>query len=179
MVRITKPEVLYGLRTNITHHARERWLERVVDPKRYAHLSSCRDGCPTCISLINDIQDVVRTMTRKLDGNIYRAWKTAVEQGNYVTNSLFIQTVKKAYGKHADTLEFPIYNSGRERVVFVTAIRPDRFNPTENVRLLLTVMTIGMLEGQVIQQTAKEDMGTVFDRWKFEARQRGQDKKGV
>lgn len=160
MERILTPiQTLLKYPLIITHHGRERWVERIVDSDHYRHLRICRKGCETCISLINDLRGMIRLGGRSIDKEIIKRYLIARNENNIVTEKTFIDAIKKHYERDADHLNF--YRSGK--AVLVVRTRPDEYSP-----VLLTVMSNEMLDGMVINTTNNHDLKTIFRRWHHE-----------
>lgn len=139
----------------ITNHARERWLMRVADPKRYQHLALCK-GCPQCNSLIFDIRNIIKLMGRNIDIAIKSRFLKA--QGHPYLDTQVIEEVKKSY-------HYPLDFHVHDDVVFVTTFHDG--NPTP---VLVTVLTTLMLEAR--KELDKEEINSMMRKWHFEARQK-------
>lgn len=145
----------------ITNHARERWVERVVDPKRYEHLHKCRgEGCEQCVTLLHDLRNAVKICGRGIDGKIAAAYRIAKEEGRHVTDLSFIEAVKKRYGIRG-RVDFLLTPSNKVLVVCYNE---------EEIPVLKTILTQDMVDGFVIMTSNNDDMKTVFKRWRFENR---------
>lgn len=153
----------------ITNHARERWVERIVDPTRYEHLSKCHETeCETCRSLVHDIHGALRIARRQIDGRILHCYLAAKEADNRVKDLSFKEAIAKRqaefYGKNLEWVDFWI--SGR--AVLMVSKTPQEETPT-----LITVLTNDMIDGTVIKDTPLPDLKKTFKRWKHQARQKG------
>lgn len=147
----------------ITVHARQRWMERVADPKHYAHLSKCKvPNCDQCNSLMHDLRNAIRCARRHIDGAIARRVREAREAGSFVKDVNFMRAVKKRYGEDRDFTFLQDHSA-----VFVIVNPPDEPTP-----VLLTVMSLDMIDGTVIQTFKGDEMKPVFERWKHERRQK-------
>jgi hypothetical protein len=149
----------------ITNHARERWLERVVDPKRYEHLRTCRCpkvNCPECTSLIHDIRGILRLSRRVIDGRIASCYRNARDNNKRVTDISFIEAINKRYGEEiAANMDFLISQSGA--AILVTARK-------EDTPVIKTILTADMIEGTIFRNLNKDELKQVFSRWKHERR---------
>lgn len=150
----------------ITNHARERWVERVVDATRYEHLSKCKvgSGCGTCESLINDIHGALRMARKQIDGRILACYLSAKQANDRVTDVSFMETIAKTHGSDAKHMDFLISGIA----ILVVSQKPEEETPQ-----LLTVLTKNMIDGTVVKNTPVPEMKKVFKRWKHEIRQGG------
>lgn len=147
----------------ITSHARQRWIERIADPRRYAHLATCKTpGCSECVSKLHDIRAAIRCSRRYIDGEIARRVREAKAAGGVVKDVNFMAAVRKRYGEERDFLFLQDHSA-----VFVIVNPPD-----EDIPVLLTVMSLDMIDGTVIQTFKGDEMKAVFSRWKHERRQK-------
>lgn len=145
----------------ITTHARERWLERIVDPQRYSHLKQC-PGCQKCNDLLFDIRYIIKQYGRDIDRSIIRRLMCAKESGAKVTDPAFQESIKKQYPN--EKLEFYVDGDA----VFVIGD-----DPTKPIPVLLSVLTYDMIDGTLLRgATNKQELDAVFKKWHFEARQR-------
>src|SRR6185312_3189837 len=148
----------------ITLHARERWVERIVDPRHYHHLRTCT-GCEKCNSLIRDLQGAIRYCGKQIDRVIAGRFKTAKENGKKVVDVSFLEAFKKQHGSESE--EYDFYQSGN--AVFVVRQNSKEGEPP----ILITVLSEDMIDGTVIRTMNSEELKSVFKRWKFERRQDG------
>lgn len=147
----------------ITSHARQRWIERIADPTRYAHLATCKVyQCPECNSKIQDIHRAIRCARRYIDGEIARRIREAKAADSYVRDVNFMAAVKKRYGEERDFTFLQDHSA-----VFVIVTPPEEPSP-----VLLTVMSLDMIDGTVFQNFSGDEMKAVFSRWKHERRQK-------
>jgi hypothetical protein len=147
----------------IQPHARERWVERVVDYNRYSHLEGCKTpNCEKCRSLIGDIRYIIQTLKSRLDSQILAAFMDAKEADRRVTDYNFLKTVEKRY----DSARYDFWEL-RSGHVFVTT--NDEIPPA-----LITVLRREQLDGTVIRDSSPAELKQAFKRWQFEARQRKQ-----
>ena len=147
------------IRLDITGHARQRWVERIVDPKRYAHLSTCKDNCETCQSLLYDIRMVLQHAGKGIDKEIIYYYDAAIHQNLRITDANFIAAMKEKHGK-IDHFDFLYYKTA---ILLVKKETPP---------VLLTVMTLDMIDGTVFRNFDTDGLKTAFKRWKFETKQR-------
>lgn len=152
----------------ITKHARERWVERIADPKRYSHLLSCNKNCPTCAKLHYDIKNVIEVAGHSIDGQIAAAYKEARNKNTVITDKNFIQ-VQKQFG---DYHKFKFYSARNNKAILIVAI--DK-RTTEGLPLLLSVLTPDMVDGTVIN--CSNNIKAVFNNWKHEVKLKSFDKK--
>lgn len=142
----------------ISNHARERWIQRITDPKRYKHLDLCK-GCDTCNSLIRDIDRVVRFSGGYVDQEIRKRFKRAKDNNRVVTDP----QVKLALKKHFPDEELTLFVD--KDAVFVVIYKPNPF--------LKSVITYDMIEGTLFfVARTKDDIKSVFNRWNAEMRLR-------
>lgn len=149
----------------ITEHAKERWVERVVDPTRYIHLETCKiQGCKTCSSLLYDIRGILRNpkAKRSIEGRILATYQQSLLTNSYIADVSFLEAVKKKYG---DISRFKFLLTGSGMAVLVVSKKPEESFPA-----LLTVMRSDMVDGMVIRTMNKQEMKNVFNRWKYETR---------
>lgn len=140
----------------ITHHARERWVERIMEPVRFAHLAACRrPGCETCDSLRTERSSVIRGAKRSVDGSLAASFRAATEP---VCNRLFMQAVAKRYGRQADRLGF----RKNGNAVFVVA--------KEAPPVLLTVMSQDMVQGLIFMTLDHRELRPMFEELKHQRR---------
>jgi hypothetical protein len=148
----------------ITNHARERWLERIVDPKRYEHLTTCpcpKVNCSQCTSLIHDIRDILRFDRRVIDARIASCYRDARDHGRKLTDVSFLEAIKKRHGDEvAGASEFLISHSGKAVLVI---LKKDNDPP-----VLKTILSADMVEGTIFRNLEGEDLKKVFNRWKHE-----------
>jgi hypothetical protein len=148
----------------ITPHARERWIERIADPKRYEHLGKC-PGCVTCANLQRDIREAIYIGARYIDRSIVQRYREAKEAGARVVDPLFLAAFKKEQRSEGEEFEF--YQSGR--AVFCIGENDREGEPP----ILITVLTEEMIDGTVLRRASSpEELKTVFKCWAFENRQR-------
>lgn len=141
----------------ITSHARQRWVERIADPKRYGHLKRCHlENCEKCSSLLYDIHGIIKAYGKTIDGAIVQRYRRAKTENSKVTDVSFLKAMAK---QHGDLACFEFLRS--ENAVFMTKLE-------ENTPILITVMGIGMIDGTVLRNFSKEELKTVFHRWKRE-----------
>lgn len=146
----------------ITVHARERWVQRIADPRRYEHLDSCKVvGCPTCVSLVHDLRNAVMVCGRGVDSSIAACYRRAKAEGRRVTDVSFMEAVRKKWPEDAGIFDFLIGH----RAVLVVSQKPEEDTP-----ILRTVMTTDMVDGMVVRTMGRDEMKVVFKRWKREAR---------
>jgi hypothetical protein len=147
----------------IGDHGRQRWIERVVDPKRYKHLSICKiPNCEECKSLMFDIRNVIKTLGHRIDSQISGAFLEARDAGRKVTDVSFIEAIRRKEILR-DELDFYLTNR-KGTVIAVTRNDPP---------VLVTILSNDMIDGTVIRNNDRDSMKTVFQRWKYEARRRG------
>jgi len=146
----------------ISGHARERWIERIADPKRYEHLRTC-PGCGTCVNLLHDIRRFIQLGGRYIDREIASRFKVALEAGSRVVDASFLEAFKKQFGENV-----PYEFDQNGRAVFVIAKNNTEGEPP----ILVTVLTDEMIDGTVIRKMSTDEMKTVFKRWQFEIRQK-------
>lgn len=146
----------------VTNHARERWLERIADFQSYSHLSQCT-GCHKCKVLVNQMREVINHLGKNLDKEITKRYRVSRMANAEVTNATFLQAVQKLNFEDFDRLQF--FRDGK--AVFVIKKVDNEIAP-----LLITVLSLDMIDGLVIQRFDKNEMKDVFNRWKFEAKQR-------
>ncbi|RJQ25721.1 hypothetical protein C4577_04985 [Candidatus Parcubacteria bacterium] len=131
---------------NITEHARERWQERIVDPKRYSHLSNCHiSSCETCVSLAHNIRNILTNTRRQIDGRIAAAYKAAKEANNKVTDVNFLKAMEQ---QHGDLTPYNFYLSLSGDAVFMTKMEGDR-------NVLVTIMSRDMIEGTTLRSLTR------------------------
>jgi hypothetical protein len=150
----------------ITTHARQRYVERAVDPQKYGHLGKC-GGCETCDTLIREIDTTLLTIGRQIDRRICRRVMDAIRGGEKVTNPLFLEALRKRMPKEAveDTVYY-IDRSREEPIIFAVRKRDEKTN------VLLTVMSYDMIEGTILRAcNTHEDATKVLKRWKFQSKQ--------
>lgn len=149
----------------ITQHAKERWLERKVDPVRYNHLETCKlQGCGMCSGLLHDIRTILQNSKIKIsiENSILDTYHHSLANKYYVADQSFLDAVKKKYG---DITNFKFLLSGKGDIVLVVFQ-----NPLEKLPVLKTIMRSDMVEGMVIRTFNGQEMKTVFNRWKYEQR---------
>jgi hypothetical protein len=145
---------------HISVHGEQRWVERIVDPKRYNHLESCRtDSCETCNSLIQDIRRVLANCGPAIRRRIQDCYSYAKEQDRRITDPSFLQAVGTRF--NMTTSEFYQMSNG------ILVVATDSNPPT-----LVTVLSLDMLTGTVFRNLRGDDLKEVFGRWKFETKQR-------
>ena len=146
----------------ITTHARQRWMERVVDPERYSHLKGCKVSCcEECLTKIQEIRNILRDSRRNVDSEIARRVREARAAKAVVKDMNFMAAIKKRYGEEK-VFEFLQDHSA----VYVITHPPNEPSP-----VLLTVMSLDMIDGMVFQTFKPEELKPVFERWKHERRQ--------
>jgi hypothetical protein len=119
----------------ITQHARERWLERSVDPARYIHLETCKvPECQNCSHLLHNIRGILQNSKAKIsiENSIIDTYHHSLATNSYVTDISFMSAVKKKYG---DVNDFKFLLTGSGRAVLVVFQ-----NPQEKLPVLKTVM---------------------------------------
>lgn len=84
----------------ITKHARERFIVRIIDPKRYLHLTQCRQGCEECVRLDKELHHVINTFKGNIDRTIAGRVLAAIKMDYKITDEDFIQTMDAAYSFH-------------------------------------------------------------------------------
>ena len=144
----------------ISPHARERWIVRIVNPTRYAHLDQCT-GCEVCTSLLHELRNIVKIGARQIDGRIAATFRHARDKNSRVTDVSFLEAIRKKHGDEAAFFDFLVNGNA----VMMLSRRPE-----QEVPLLVTVMTTDMIDGTVIRRMSNEEMKTVFQRWKTEAK---------
>ena len=142
-----------------TYHARERWVGRIVNPDRFPHYNHCKKNCIDCYRDLVVIQSIVSRSCPDIDLAICIALNRCVRENMLVTDYTFLQVVRKKYGEDRN-LKF--YTNGK--AVFVLL---ERIN---DIPVVLSILTYDMIDGTVIKNTEQEDLKTVFNRWKREAR---------
>ena len=162
----------------ITTHARERWIERIVDSTRYAHLGLCKNkisNCARCSELMYDIRNAVLIAARNIDREIHRRYSYCKENNLYIKDKLFLEAMKKEHGEDMQYMEFLLNGNA----VFMTSTkRPNWFenkNPAP-VPTLITVLNYGMIEGTVFKRFDGEEIKTAFRTWKFHTKTSGKIK---
>jgi len=136
-------------------------MERVVDPQRYGHLKGCKtSGCEECRSKMQEMRNILRDNRRNIDSDIARRVREARAAKSLVTDLNFMAAVKKRYGTER-VFEF----LQDESAVFVIVHPPNEPSP-----VLLTVMSLDMIDGMVFQTFKPEELKPVFERWKHERR---------
>jgi hypothetical protein len=152
----------------ITNHARQRWIERVADPKKYRHLTWCREGgtCGICIQLIHELRDILRAYRQSLDRTISGRALAAIERGEKVEDPLFIEAIKKKWPEDVDAQEHYIDRNGLNTIIFAIKREPD------GRPVVVTVLTFDMLDGIVlmVNQGDQNAMKRVFETWKRQAK---------
>ncbi len=149
---------------NITIHARERWLERIVDPKRYSHLSKCQiPSCGQCITLMHNIRNIITNTRRQIDGRISETFMLAKRAENKVTDRNFLSAMEN---QHGDLSSYEFYHSLDGRAIFMAQNQDGRL-------VLFTIMSDDMLDGttQRVLGSSKE-FNPLSSKWKFEFGQR-------
>ena len=136
----------------ITRHARERWVERIIDPKRYDHYRLCRVGCPTCVDLAYDMMNTIRIAGRGIDRDISQRFRSA----RPVEDQVFL----KAVGQTHDLASHAIKRD--DKAVFVTL--------KAEIPVLGTVMSIDMMTGTIIRNNSGNNLKNVFSSWKHEVK---------
>ena len=91
----------------ISSHARERWIERVADWKRYEHLGKCQ-GCGTCVNLVHDIRTAIQIGARYIDRAIVARFREALEAGAKVVDVNFLDGLeyKEVVESHTSKCSF-------------------------------------------------------------------------
>lgn len=146
----------------VTNHARERWLERIVDPQSYSHLSRCT-GCQKCLDLQLRMKEVIERVGKNINREIVKRYRIARMANAEVTDELFLQAVRKLNFEDFDRLQF--FRDGK--AVFVI-----KKVDNEQAPLLITVLSQDMIDGLVIQRSSLTEMKNVFKQWKFQNKQR-------
>jgi hypothetical protein len=152
----------------ITHHARQRWLERVVDPKKYLHLRRCSDGgnCSICIQLIHELRDIMQNVCASLDRSISARALASIRNNERVTDPLFLDSIKRWFAEEwVEPTEYYIDRQGQNTIVFVIRREPD------GRPIVVTVLTWDMIDGITMMANMK-DSKKFFDIWKRQTRQR-------
>lgn len=148
----------------ITHHARQRWVERFQDPKSFSHLSECRrERCEQCATLLHRLRFILKHNVRRIDGAIAGRFREARDANNVVTDYSFLETMRKQYGDEVS--QYTFYQHGGD--IFMVK--------QEETPVLVTILSEDMLEGTVIRKANPEEMNQIFARWRFEDRQRRYD----
>jgi hypothetical protein len=148
---------------DITTHAHERWVERVLDPKTYAHLGTCKvAGCVECARLRSVRDMVLVNFGSRIGRDIAGCYKEAIAANRRVTDPDFLRAVQKKFGRtdQTDFLLTPNY-----KIVLVVGNWTDP--PT-----LMSIYTSDMIEGTMLRNLSGRELKPVMNRWKFEARQR-------
>jgi hypothetical protein len=147
----------------ITPHARQRYIERISSPKLFAHLGTCRrPSCDTCVSLAIRIRHTTQAARKYIDREIRDKLGKAQADGAHVKNPSFLEVIRKVYPTDRN-FEFLMYGTA----VFVIVNPADEPSP-----VLLTVMSVDMIDGMVIQSSTTDELTVYFDRWKREAKNR-------
>lgn len=148
----------------IKSHARRRYIERIHQPDHYKHLGNCKiSNCKECAKLQDDITCVANCVGRKIDWKIATAYREAKQNNWVITDPSFIDAIKDKYGV-IDSAKKKFY---RNRDMILVLVEDDEI-PT-----LVTVLNVHMVDGTTIDAFAgTEKMAEVFDRWKFQARQK-------
>ena len=146
----------------ITSHARRRWVERIAAPEKFRHLSQCKTfACEECQRKNNELFTIIGNSKRNIDGEIARRIRDARTAGQFVKDVNFMAAVKKRYGEARD---FTFLQD--DCAVFVIVKPPEESSP-----VLLTVMSLDMIDGTVFQTfRTKEELVKVFSRWRYERR---------
>lgn len=143
----------------ITNHSRQRWLERIVDPKRYYHLRVCK-GCDLCTTLLHNIHNIIKNEGRSIDRDIVNSYRYARDSGTKITDISFMQAIAKNYGSDAENLDFIANN----KAIFVLF--------KAEIPRLLTVLSHDMIDGFVIMKMDSNQSKQIFNRWKYQQRQK-------
>lgn len=143
----------------ITHHARERWVERISDPDKYSHLSTCQ-GCAVCHRLMNQIKTAVEFAKRHIDYEIMRRYRYARRENHVVNDVSFLQAQLKLYREDFPLYEF--YQNGNAVFIIKNDVKPP---------VLTTILSQDMIDGTAIRTMKGSEMKEVFNRWKFENKQ--------
>lgn len=162
----SQPEPVKRYPILITHHARQRWLERVVDPKKYIHLRRCGDGgnCGICIQLIHELRDIMRNVRASLDRSISGRALAAIRNNERVTDPLFLDAIKRWFAEErVEPTEHYIDRQGPNTIVFAIRREPD------GRPIVVTVLTWDMIDGTILMANM-DDPKKVFDAWKRQAR---------
>jgi hypothetical protein len=86
-----------SLRFIISTHARERYIERGEDRKKYAHLQTCK-GCPRCVSLMYDLRKQVAARGGFIDYEICDKLLASREVRIHTNNHIFLSMVYEKHG---------------------------------------------------------------------------------
>lgn len=144
-----------------TYHARERWVGRIVNPERFPHYNHCKKNCIDCHRELAVIQNIVSRSCPDIDLAMCIALRRCVSENQIVTDHNFLKSIRN---KYEDDKNLKFYTNGK--AVFVVLERID------DVPLILSIMTEDMIDGTIIKNTQKEDLKTVFNRWKQEAKRK-------
>lgn len=146
----------------ITRHAREQWLVRVVDPKRYDHLKSC-EGCALCHTLLNNIHNILKNTGAFFWHQIEKAYNESVVW-EFDDSNLKMSIDKKVSGQKItyrikDNIVFPVSHKNNNDV-------------------LVSILTKDMIEcfiktDDIVKEEPKSD---VFKTWKFACHRRNYGK---
>lgn len=144
----------------ITNHARERWVERVINPKHYAHFADCKNvnHCQVCIKLREDMDFVLSNFYDEINKNISSLYYKS--KNKKITDRSFLEIIQKDYDDF-DKLVF----LDCESCIFVISNHNEK-------SVLRTILKRGMLEGTIFKNIKNYEVDDLFKRWKFEDRQR-------
>jgi hypothetical protein len=153
----------------ITYHARQRWLERVADPKKYRHLVTCPDGgrCGICIQIIHELRDILRTYRQSLDRTISGRALAAIRHNDRVKDPMFLEAIRKKWPEdHCGASEHYFDPNSHQSIIFAIKREPD------GRPVVVTILTWDMIDGTVLMTNGNdpEAMQRVFKSWKSQAR---------
>lgn len=143
----------------ITSHARERWVQRIVDPNVYKHIDECKEfssGCRECCSLYTQIRNCVNLCYRGINSEIARS----IHLSNEVVDPVFLKTMENYDNERGRNNENKKYYRNRNAVFVVVYGEPHN--------TLISVLNADMIDGSVIKfsNNHKEN----FHSWKFKAK---------
>jgi hypothetical protein len=137
----------------ITNHARERYVERVLNPDKYGHLSGCHvESCQECVHLLHDLRNHIKMGRQYIDMGL----RENISKAQNIKDPNFLEIIRKHYPQENN------YQFLQYRQAIYVIIHPAKEPSPE----LLTVMTFDMIDGMVIQKASYNELGVYFDRWK-------------
>ena len=146
----------------ITYHAKERWVKRILSPQLYEHLEECqRQNCDRCAELKMQLLATICLKRKEIDGTILRKYKEAKLSGSWITHPLYLEAVRKVN---------PGYASRSEYLDVVDAVLVLGKDPEKNRHVVITVFEPYNLENFLSKMDKRETPEMTFARWKREAK---------
>lgn len=137
----------------VTNHAKERWITRIISPEHYSHLNMCT-GCEKCTSLIHDINSALKMSGNGISNSIRKSFANA----EVVNDPHLLEAIEKHYPGRV------MYRN--KNAVFVTKTDGEKI-------VIVSIMSFDMLDGTLIRTKSKQEISSLFKRWKFESRHKG------